>query len=114
MTLDEYRKWACGLVAYANPGELILGLVEEAGELAGKFKRLERGDYDRVDPETQHEFLDPKFRDLVANEGGDVLFYLVTLMERYDLKIDDLIAANRAKLLAREAAGTFKGEGDNR
>jgi NTP pyrophosphatase (non-canonical NTP hydrolase) len=78
-----------------------LGLVSEAGEVAGKLKKYIRGDsgWDQNG---------------MITELGDVLWYVAMLAEELDVPLDDLAAGVLSKLQARKAAGTIKGDGDNR
>ena len=61
-----------------------LALGGECGELLNVVKKEHR---DKVD-----------LRDRVCDEAGDVLFYLVALLDRYELTIEDCLNANREKL----------------
>jgi NTP pyrophosphatase (non-canonical NTP hydrolase) len=80
-----------------------LGLVSEVGEVAGKMKKFLRGDF------TIDVLIDGMYREL-----GDVLWYVAMLAEELDVPLDDLAADVLSKLQARKAAGTIKGDGDNR
>jgi len=81
--------------------ENILGLCEEAGEVAGKIKKRIR-DKTKVSPEA------------ILGELGDVLFYTTALANYYNFNLASIIAQNMVKLDGREARGTLKGSGDNR
>jgi NTP pyrophosphatase (non-canonical NTP hydrolase) len=85
----------------------IMGLISETGEVAGKVKKVIRGDK----PQTlqDEEFL----RDM-AYELGDCLWYLAMVCEEFGLDLNDIACANLEKLLKRKQAGTIKGSGDNR
>ncbi len=82
-----------------------LGLVNEAGEVAGKVKKIFR-DHDGV--VTQAD------RDALTLELGDVLWYLAELCTRLDIRLDDVAARNIEKLRGRKQRGTLKGSGDIR
>jgi len=82
-----------------------LGLVNEAGEFAGKVKKIFR-DKQGVISEADREQL--------KLELGDVLWYLAQLCTDLDLTLDQVAEANLAKLIARLERGTIKGEGDQR
>ena len=66
---------------------LMIGLMNEAGEVGGAFKKEIR---DRVDN-----------KDLIIDEMGDVLWYLTRLCDVYDIKISELMVNNMDKLFNR-------------
>ena len=66
---------------------LMIGLMNEAGEVGGAFKKEIR---DRVDN-----------TDLIIDEMGDVLWYLTRLCDVYDIKISELMVNNMDKLFNR-------------
>jgi len=78
---------------------LMIGLMNEAGEVGGAFKKEIR---DRVDN-----------TDLIIDEMGDVLWYLQRLCDVYDIKISELMVNNMDKLFKRmtkEEAEAFREE----
>lgn len=82
-----------------------LGLVNEAGEVAGKIKKIFRdkggaiGDADR---------------EALKYELGDVLWYLTQICTELDLTLEEVAAANIEKLFSRLERGQIRGEGDER
>ena len=66
---------------------LMIGLMKEAGEVAGAFKKEIR---DRVDN-----------NDLIIDEMGDVRWYRARLCDVYDLKLSELMFNNMYKLFKR-------------
>ena len=66
---------------------LMLGLMNEAGEVGGAFKKEIRDHVDNTD--------------LIIDEMGDVLWYLTRLCDVYDIKISELMVNNIDKLLGR-------------
>tara|TARA_R110000824_G_scaffold80564_5_gene202663 strand:- start:3334 stop:3663 length:330 start_codon:yes stop_codon:yes gene_type:complete len=66
---------------------LMIGLMNEAGEVGGAFKKEIR---DHVDN-----------KELIIDEMGDVLWYLTRLCDVYGIKISDLMINNIDKLFAR-------------
>jgi len=82
-----------------------LGLVNEAGEVAGKIKKIFR-DKEGVFTETD--------RDALKAELGDVLWYISQVATELDLSLDEIAEYNLAKLLDRQARGKIRGDGDNR
>lgn len=82
-----------------------LGLVNEAGEVAGKIKKIFR-DKDGVIGEAEKEAL--------KAELGDVLWYIAQVCSELNLSMDEVAEANIEKLLDRQARGKIQGDGDNR
>lgn len=82
-----------------------LGLVNEAGELAGKVKKIFRDKEGKIGPEE---------REALKGELGDVLWYLAQICTELDLTLEEVADANLEKLLSRLARGKIQGEGDNR
>lgn len=82
-----------------------LGLVNEAGEVAGKIKKVFRDKDGQINEET---------REALKAELGDVLWYLAQVATELELSLDDIAEANIAKLMDRLERGEIKGEGDNR
>jgi NTP pyrophosphatase (non-canonical NTP hydrolase) len=82
-----------------------LGLVNEAGEVAGKVKKIFR---DRQGLITEAD------REALTLELGDVLWYLSELCTRLEIRLEDVAARNVAKLADRASRGVLGGEGDTR
>ena len=66
---------------------LMIGLMNEAGEVGGAYKKEIRDNINN--------------RDLIIDEMGDVLWYLTRLCDVYDVKISELMTNNIDKLLGR-------------
>lgn len=82
-----------------------LGLTNEAGEVAGKVKKIFR---DRDGVVTDED------RAALTLELGDVLWYLAELCTQLGIGLDEVAAANLHKLRDRTARGTLHGDGDYR
>ena len=82
-----------------------LGLVNEAGEVAGKIKKVFRDQGGEISEET---------REALKAELGDVLWYIAQVATELDLSLDEIAEHNIAKLYDRLERGKIKGEGDNR
>lgn len=82
-----------------------LGLVNEAGEVAGKIKKVFRDKDGEISAET---------RKALKAELGDVLWYISQVATELDLSLDEIAEANIAKLLDRLERGKIQGDGDNR
>ena len=82
-----------------------LGLVNEAGELAGKVKKIFRD---------KHGAISADDRAALKQELGDVLWYLAQICTELDLSLSEVAEANLVKLFSRLERGRIGGEGDNR
>ena len=82
-----------------------LGLVNEAGELAGKVKKIFR---DKGGVIAQAD------REALKYELGDVLWYLAQIATELDLTLEEVAASNLEKLFSRLERGMIQGEGDHR
>ena len=79
---------------------LMIGLMNEAGEVGGAYKKEIR---DRVDN-----------TELIIDELGDVLWYLQRLCDVYDIKISELMVNNMDKLFNRMSKGQMEEFRDGR
>lgn len=82
-----------------------LGLAGEAGEVAGKIKKIARDD-DGLIGDTA--------RAKLADELGDVLWYAAQMATQLGLLLEDIARGNLAKLEDRANRGVLQGSGDNR
>lgn len=82
-----------------------LGLANEAGEVAGKVKKIFR-DRDGVISDADREAL--------KGELGDVLWYLTQICTELDLTLEEVAEANLTKLFSRLERGVIGGDGDKR
>jgi NTP pyrophosphatase (non-canonical NTP hydrolase) len=109
MNFNEYQQKAKGTAKYPVIGHGViyptLGLTNEAGEVAGKIKKIFR-DKDGVIGEAEKEAL--------KAELGDVLWYIAQVATELGLSLEEIAEGNIAKLLDRQARGKIKGDGDNR
>lgn len=100
---DEYQTWANTTAIYDRSDGLAytaLGLVNEAGEYAGKIKKYMR---------------DKELDDLAAaKELGDVLWYLAVAASELGYDLSEIVKLNVDKLNSRKKRGTIGGSGDNR
>jgi NTP pyrophosphatase (non-canonical NTP hydrolase) len=108
MDLNDYQNAARRTAVYAEPHRVIypaLGLASEAGEVAGKIKKVLRdqdGDFAQAPT------------DALKDELGDTLWYIAVLAADLGLRLEDIAAANLAKLASRQERGTLGGAGDVR
>ena len=103
MTADFYEERASITAIYPKEKALeylALGLTSEAGEVAGKVKKLIRdGKGDKK---------------AIASEIGDVLWYCAMLAKETKVSLNDIMKDNLKKLYSRKERGTLQGSGDNR
>jgi len=108
MTFDDYQEDAVKTAIYGE-GDLILyptlGLVNEAGEVAGKVKKVLRDNDGEFDEERVNA---------LADEIGDVLWYMAALARDIGWTLDSIAQKNLAKLKDRQERGVIKGSGDTR
>lgn len=104
MQLDEYQKKAAVfmLPQCRNLEYLILGLNEEAGEVAGKRKKQIR-----KDPGTESF-------DAMIEEAGDCLWYISQIVHFLHVPLSEVAQRNLDKLQSRMDRDKIKGSGDKR
>lgn len=83
----------------------ILGLCEEAGEIAGKAKKIVRDKGGKWTPEDHRNIL---------LEAGDALWYTSQVAGAIDVNFSDVAEANLEKLADRAQRGVLGGSGDHR
>ena len=104
MDLIDYANWTDNVwVKNSNPdldlSAEVLGLTEEAGEVAGKVRKYLQGRH-----------LDRKE---LAKELGDVFFFWSRVAKRFNLTPEEIVFMNQDKLEASLSKGVIIGEGDN-
>ena len=107
MKLTDYQDKAEVFAAYDEDQGIVytaLGLTSEAGEYAGKVKRIIRGD--SIDPS--------ELEDEMVKELGDVLWYVAQAATELGVSLDYVAEENLRKLEDRQARGVIKDQGDNR
>ena len=108
MTASEYLEQTHQTAIYPEAGTgkdlelyyLALGLTSEAGEVAGKVKKLIRDEVINLGD--------------LAYELGDCFWYLVRLCDAIGYSPENIMEININKLLSRKTNGTIKGSGDSR
>jgi NTP pyrophosphatase (non-canonical NTP hydrolase) len=108
MDMDEYQAAAGQTAVYGERFRAVypaLGLASEAGEVAGKVKKVLRDQEGKFDPASTLA---------IADELGDVLWYVAVLAADLGLSLDRIASENLEKLRSRQARGRLSGEGDRR
>ena len=109
MNFSDYQKRSRTTAQYPTIGHPViypvLGLANEAGEVAGKIKKVFRDKGGEISAET---------REALQAELGDVLWYISQVCTELEISLEDVAESNLAKLLDRQARGQIRGDGDNR
>lgn len=108
MTLNEYQKEAMKNKIYGYGDKIVypaLGLGNEAGEVQGKIKKVLRDNAGVFDKESRIK---------IADECGDVLWYLSALADDLGFTLEEIADANIVKLTSRRERGVISGSGDER
>lgn len=109
MDFNEYQTKSRKTAGYPAIGHPViypvLGLVNEAGEVAGKIKKVFRDKDGEIGEET---------RAALKAELGDVLWYIAQLATELGLSLDEIAEHNISKLYDRLERGKIRGDGDDR
>jgi NTP pyrophosphatase (non-canonical NTP hydrolase) len=107
MNMDDYQEQSGKTAIFPKDKALlylVLGLCSEAGELAGKLKKIIN---------TNGEITPEKIAEL-ADENGDCGWYQTQINTALGLKSSEVAERNLNKLNSRLARGVLGGSGDNR
>jgi NTP pyrophosphatase (non-canonical NTP hydrolase) len=110
MRFEEYQLLAGKTAIYPREGSegilyTTLGLTNEAGEVAGKVKKVLR-DNDGLFTE--------ELKAKIGDEVGDVLWYCAMLCQELGISLNIAALQNLEKLRSRNERGVLKGDGDKR
>jgi NTP pyrophosphatase (non-canonical NTP hydrolase) len=109
MNFNDYQQKSRRTASYPAIGRPViyptLGLVNEAGEVAGKIKKVFRDKEGEIGEET---------RVALKAELGDVLWYIAQICTELDLSLEEVAQHNLEKLYSRLERGKIRGDGDNR
>jgi NTP pyrophosphatase (non-canonical NTP hydrolase) len=109
MNFNEYQTKSRKTAKYPAIGHPViypaLGLVNEAGEVAGKIKKVFRDKEGQISAET---------REALKAELGDVLWYIAQVATELNISLDEIAESNIAKLYDRLERGKIRGDGDYR
>lgn len=110
MTLNEYQEKAQSFDLTINTlnhkPHAVFQFLEEAGEVAGIFKRELRGDGGYL--------LEVDFKEKLMGELGDALWGLAAICASHNITLGKVAERNIQKLEDRKARNQIKGEGGER
>lgn len=114
MEMNTYQDAAKTTAIYPGAGQphnfdglayVTMGLVGEAGEIANKVKKISRDD---------NGVIGEAHRARLADELGDVLWYVALMAMQLGVDLDAIGEANLAKLADRLHRNALQGSGDQR
>ena len=108
MQIDDYQNTAKTTAIYPQEHKILypaLGLAGEAGEVANKVKKIIRDGVQNMQPDWKQQ---------LAAEIGDVLWYCAVLADDLNMSLSTLAAQNLEKLERRKEQGKIQGSGDKR
>jgi NTP pyrophosphatase (non-canonical NTP hydrolase) len=110
MDFNSYQRRASHTAIYPTDGlngllYTSLGLVSEAGEVAGKVKKILRDNNSVMTDERKEQLID---------ELGDVLWYCAMIANELKTNLGAVAARNIDKLEDRKNRNVIGGSGDNR
>jgi NTP pyrophosphatase (non-canonical NTP hydrolase) len=109
MNFNDYQQKSRRTAGYPAIGHPViyptLGLVNEAGEVAGKIKKVFRDKSGEISAETVSA---------LKAELGDVLWYIAQICTELGLSLDEVAEYNLEKLYSRLERGKIQGDGDDR
>jgi len=82
-----------------------LGIADEAGEVAGKIKKLIR---------EKNSVLTEDYKKEIVKELGDVLWYMTQMCTYMNVSLEDVAKSSIEKIMSRQERGKLFGNGDNR
>ena len=111
LEFDKYQEATVNFAFYPEARcieYLTMGLTSEAGEVAGKVKKILR--------DSDKGLADLSFHDKrnIVYEMGDVLWYLSMLAYELDYNLSDIAYHNIEQLDERRDRGQLAGSGDKR
>lgn len=104
---ESYQEFTSSTAIYPkdkNIEYLILGLVSESGEVAGVLKKYIRDGFSKEE-----------LKEKLIAESGDIFWYLARICDEIlEMKMEDVMMRNQAKLEDRKKRDVLKGSGDYR
>ena len=109
MTVNEYQNEAHKYAVYNTCDESrmypILGLAEEAGEVAGKFAKIIRDKQGVISKEDELA---------IVKELGDVCWMIAEVANNLGVTLEQVMQGNLDKLASRKERNVINGNGDDR
>ena len=110
LEINDYQKKAHETADYRgmNEGDYtypVMGLAEEAGEVAGKFAKAVRDNNGVIDEERKAA---------IKKELGDVCWFVAEVSTLLGFSLEDVMQGNLDKLASRKARNVIHGSGDDR
>lgn len=122
MKMEDYQEEAHKFAFYSSPvinethGSInhelkcdyvypVMGLSEEAGEVAGKFAKIIRDKKGMITEEDE---------EAIVKELGDTCWMLAEICTVIGVKLEDVMSKNIEKLTDRKKRNVLTGSGDNR
>jgi NTP pyrophosphatase (non-canonical NTP hydrolase) len=102
VNVTEYQQATEETAVYPSPFYPYFALIEEVGELYGKFSRMFRGD--------DKQFTEEEMR----SEMGDIMWNVAQICQLRGWSLEDIMRDNLEKLKKRAQEQTLKGSGDKR
>jgi NTP pyrophosphatase (non-canonical NTP hydrolase) len=104
MQLDEYQEKTSPFRLGTYSAEAcVMGLLSEAGEVAGVFQKLIRGDFPINEAGAR-----------LHKELGDILWHVAQIAYDNGWKLSDIAQTNLDKLESRKIRNVILGSGDDR
>jgi NTP pyrophosphatase (non-canonical NTP hydrolase) len=105
MDFSAYQQEAAKTAIYTDPTYPVLGLAEEAGEVAGIVAKALRDN---------SGMLTAQHIERLQKELGDVLWMVAMVAYEYGIDLVEVAKVNINKLRDRQARGVLEGSGDDR
>jgi len=106
MNIKDYQVWTRETAIYQwKVFYPAMELSGEAGEILNQVKKAHRDD--------DNQFTEER-KTALKKELGDVCWALCRLADDLGFDMEDILQYNHDKLMARKAAGTIQGSGDDR
>ena len=113
MYMNDYQTAARRTAMGNSLDHFVMGLAEEAGEVAGVMKRFHRGDEKYRVPDT-FGIISPFAKEKLIDEIGDVLWYIAMIADELEVDLEFVANRNISKLADRKKRNVITGSGDNR
>jgi len=118
LTLNSYQRRAGNTSIYPGQGLIegilycSLGLAGEAGEVAGRVKKILRDD--KLTSFEDVSALSPDRKRAIVRQLGDALWYIARLASELDMPLSKVAQMNLDKLHTRQTLNRLTGQGDSR